>query len=125
MPEALSFELRGYGWFVQHGVVAFFGLGWRNVVDRLQQPAVVEPVRELDALEGAPWPAAMDHLSFVEAVDRFRESVVVAVTNAADRRFDASLRKTLSIFDRQVPGGIRSWSPDNLAQKAASPHGAA
>lgn len=55
-PEAVSFELRGYGWFIQHGVVAFLGFGRRDVADGLQQPAIVEAVDpfergELDGLE--------------------------------------------------------------------------
>jgi hypothetical protein len=34
----------------------------------------------------------MDDLGLVETVDRFGECVVVAVSNAANRRLDASLR---------------------------------
>jgi len=46
----------GHGWFFQHGVVALFGFGGRDVADGLQQPAIIEPVdpfarRELDGLE--------------------------------------------------------------------------
>ena len=90
------FELRGDVRLFHHGVVAQFRFGRWDVADGLQQPAVVEPVdpfqrREFDALEGAPWPTAMDDFGFVEAVDRFRESVVVAVADAADRGFDAGL----------------------------------
>jgi len=65
-------------------VVACFGFGGRDVADRLQQPAIVEPVDpfqggELDGLERAPWSASVDHLSLVETADGFGESVVVNV----------------------------------------------
>jgi hypothetical protein len=46
---------RGHGWLIQHGVVALLGFGRRDVADRFQQPAIVEPVDpfergELDGL---------------------------------------------------------------------------
>jgi hypothetical protein len=42
----------------EHDAVALLGFGRRDVTDRLQQPAMVEPVypgqrRELDGLEGS------------------------------------------------------------------------
>ena len=48
-------------------IIARLGFGRREVSDRLQQPPVVEPVdpfprRELDRLEAAPRPAAVDEL---------------------------------------------------------------
>jgi len=72
----------------EHGVVAFLGFGRRDVADRLQQPAMVEPIDpgqrcELDGLEGSPRPATMDDLGLVEAIDRLGECVVIAVTDAA------------------------------------------
>jgi hypothetical protein len=50
-----SFESRGHGWLIQHGVVALLGFGRRDVADGFQQPAIVEPVDpfergELDGL---------------------------------------------------------------------------
>jgi hypothetical protein len=55
LPEAVSFESRGPGWVIQHGVVALLGFGRRDVADGFQQPAIVEPVDpfergELDGL---------------------------------------------------------------------------
>jgi hypothetical protein len=50
----------------------------------------------------------MDHLGFVEAVDGFGESIVVAVTDAADRGLDARRGKPLGILD--------------LFQKPSHPH---
>ena len=61
-------------------IVARFGLGGRNVADGFEQAPVVEPVHpfqggELDGLQGAPWPAAPDHLGLVEAVDGLGQGV--------------------------------------------------
>lgn len=64
-----------HGRSFQHGVVALFGLGRRDVADGLQEPSVVESIdpfqgRELDGLEAAPWSTpVVDHLGLVETVD--------------------------------------------------------
>jgi hypothetical protein len=55
----------------------------------------------------------MDHLGFVEAIDGFGEGIVVAVPDAANRRFDARRGKPLGIFDREVLGGFK-WSSQHL-----------
>ena len=88
-------------------MVGGLGLGGRDVPDWLEEAAAIEPGDpfeggELDRLEAAPGAAPMDHLSFVEAVDGFGEGIVIAVTDAANRRLDASLGKPLSILDRNV-----------------------
>ena len=75
--------------FLQGCVVGGFGFSRRDMADRLQKPAVVEPVDPfergvLDRLQRSPRPAPMDHLGFVEPVDRLGECVVVAVADAAD-----------------------------------------
>ena len=44
----------------------------------------------------------MNQLSLVQAVNRFGESVVIAVTSTSDRRLDASLGQTLAVADRDV-----------------------
>jgi hypothetical protein len=118
LSEAISFESRRHGWLFRHGVVAFLGFRRRDVTDGLQQAAIVEPVdpfqrRELDRLEAAPRPASMDDLRLVETVDRFGECVVVAVSNAADRRFHTCLRQALRVFDRDVLGRFK-WSSQRL-----------
>jgi hypothetical protein len=74
------FESRRHSWLVQRGVVVFLGLGWRDVADRLQQPAIVEPIdpfqgRELDGFERPPRPAPMDDLGLVETVDGLGQSI--------------------------------------------------
>src|SRR4051812_26258415 len=89
------------------GIVGGLSLGGRDVPDRLEKAAVVEPVDpfesgKLDGFEAAPGAAPMDHLGFVEAVDGFGEGIVVAVTDAANRRLDARRGKPLGIFDRDV-----------------------
>jgi hypothetical protein len=42
---------------------------------------------------------AGDDLGLVETVDGLGESIVIAVPDAAYRRFDASFRQTLGVFD--------------------------
>ena len=62
------------------GIVARFGLGGRDIPDRFEQAAGVEPIDpfecgELDGLEGTPRPTPMDHLGFEQAVDRLGQSI--------------------------------------------------
>ena len=49
----------------------------------------------------------MNDLGFVEAVDGLGESIVVAVSDAADGGFDASLGQAFSVLDRDVLGGLK------------------
>ena len=103
------FESRGHGWVVQHGEVALLGFGRRDEADGFQKPAIVEPVHplegcELDGLEVAPRASSMDDFSFVETVDRFGESVVVRIADAADGRFDSGFGEPLGVFDRNILG---------------------
>ncbi len=79
------------------------------------QTTMVEPVDPfercvLDGFEAAPGSAPVDHLGFVEAVDRLGQSVVVAVADTADRRLDAGLGEALGVFDRHVLGGFNRSS---------------
>ena len=81
--------------------------GGRDVSDRFEQAAIVEPVDpfqrcELDGLQAAPWPAPVNHLGLEEADHRLGERVIVAVADAADRRLDTGLSQTLGVFDREV-----------------------
>lgn len=101
--EALGCESRCHIDVVCGSILLILGFDRRDVADGLQQPAMVEPVdpfegRVLDGFEAAPRSALVDHLGFVEAVDRLCQSVVVAVADTADRRLDAGLGEALGVF---------------------------
>ena len=103
MPEAVWFEPRCHGGLFEHSVVAVFGFSWRDVADGFQQPARVLPVGpfergDFDGLMRPPWPAPMDDLGLVAAVDGLRECVVIGVADAADGRLDAGFCPALSVF---------------------------
>ena len=66
--------------------------------------------RELDGLERAPWSTSVDHLGLVETVDRFGESIVVAVADATDGGLDAGLRQALGVSNADVLGGFKRSS---------------
>ena len=53
-------------------------------------------------VSASPRSAPMDDLGLVETVDRFGECVVVAVSDATNRRLHAGLRQALGVFDRDV-----------------------
>ena len=68
---------------------------------------MIEPVDPFqrgifDSFEAAPWPTPVDHLGFVQAVDRLGQSVVIAVADAANRRLYPGLGKSLGVVDRHV-----------------------
>ena len=68
---------------------------------------MVEPVDPFergvfDCLERPPRPTPMNDLGLVKAIDRLGQGVVIAVADAADRRFDASFGKPFGVFDRDV-----------------------
>ena len=91
------------------------GFGRRDVADGLQEPVVVEPVhpfqrRELDGFEAAPWPAPVDHLGLVEAVDGFGERIVIGISDTADGRFDTGFSQTLGVPDRDILRGFKRSS---------------
>jgi hypothetical protein len=44
-------------------------------------------------------PAPMDHLGLVETVDGFGESVVIGISDTADRRRDAGLSQALGVLN--------------------------
>jgi hypothetical protein len=70
-------------------MISIFSFGRPDIADKLQQPKMVEPVDSLecgiiDGFEVAPQPIPVDYLGLVEAVDHFGQTVVVAVSDAAD-----------------------------------------
>ena len=107
MPEAISFKLCCHGRCVQHGVISFFGFGWRYVADGLQKATVVEPIYpfqrgELHGFEVSPRSSPMDDLGLVKTIDRFGESVVITVADTPDRRLDASFRQPFGIANGHI-----------------------
>jgi hypothetical protein len=99
--------LRGHGFSFQSCVEVCFGLCWWDASDGFQQAAGVDPVDPFEggvfhSVEAAPWAAAVDDLGFEQAVDRLGEGIVIAVADAADRRFDTDLGQAFGVFDRQV-----------------------
>ena len=74
---------------------------------------MIEPVDpfergDFDGLKRPPWPAPMDDLGLVEAVDGLGECVVIAVADAADGRRDA--RPARSAMTGHHPLGPRAPS---------------
>src|SRR5206468_3683528 len=92
-----------------------FILGGRQTIARAVQPAVVVPVdplqgRKLDVSERLPRPAAIDDLGLVEADRCLRESIVVGVADAPDRRVDAGIDEALGERERCVLTGLNRSS---------------
>lgn len=84
-----------------------FRFCWRDVADRLEQAAMVEPVDpfqrcELDSLEAAPGAAAMDDLGLEQTDHGLGQGIVIAVANAANRRLDTGFGQAFSVLDRHV-----------------------
>jgi hypothetical protein len=46
----------------------------------------------------------VDDLGLVETIDGFGESIVIAVPDAAYRRFDSGFGEPLGVFDRNILG---------------------
>ena len=60
----------------------------------------------------------MVQLSFVEAIYRLSEGVVIGIADAADRWFDASFGQTLSISNGQIlPAAIRVMDQSPLLNR--------
>jgi hypothetical protein len=84
-----------------------FGLGGRDVADGLKKAAVVEPIHpgegcEFDSLDAILAGSAVNHLCLVEAVNGFREGVVIRISDAADRGFDACLDQALGVSNAHI-----------------------
>ncbi|MGF7122735.1 hypothetical protein J2X34_003159 [Rhodococcus sp. BE178] len=90
-------------------VVEGLELGWRQVAAVLVESTVVEPVDpfesgDFDLVNGPPKAPRRDQLGLVEAVDRLREGIVVAVPGGPDRGVDAGLDEPLGERNRRVLG---------------------
>lgn len=82
------------------------GLGWRDVPDRREQAAVVEPVdpfegRELDGFERAPWPPRSDELGLGQALGVSDREVPRAAVRARD---EAHILRRPSVVERLLQG---------------------
>ena len=91
----------------------------RNIANRFEQTAVIEPVYPLkrgvlDFIDVAPRSSLAYDLRFVEAVDRFRQCIIVAVANASDRSSDPGLSQTVAVPDRQILADGGETRLDNL-----------
>jgi len=65
----------------------------------------------------------MDDLGLVEAIDRFREGIVVTIADAADRRLDACFREPLGILDRDVLAASVAVMHEPAAMRPVAGHG--
>ena len=68
---------------------------------------MIEPVhpfegRVLHGVQGAPGTASVDDFGLEQANHRLGKSVVVGVTNAADRGFYAGFCQTLSVSNAEI-----------------------
>lgn len=100
-------KLGGQSDVAQHGVAELLSFGLWNVPDRLQQAPIVKPIDPFqrgvfDGFERAPRSSTMDHLGFVETVDCFGQSVVVAFADVADGWRDTDYSKALGALDGHV-----------------------
>lgn len=94
-----------------HSFICFMevalGLGWRNVPDRAQKAAVVEPVEPFlrlpfHGVRRFPRYQAVDHLGLEDADDRFGQRVVIRIPDAANRWFQPGLSEALGTANGQV-----------------------
>ena len=96
-------------------IVRRLKLRWRDVTDRLEQPAMIEPInpfqrRVFNRVQMTPRPATSNHLGFVEPNDGLRERVIVRIADATHRRLGACLGQSIGVANRQVLGGFNSSS---------------
>lgn len=70
---------------------------------------IMARLRQFNGFPRSPG-AAMNQFSLVQAVDRFNQGVVIAVTPAADRRFDARFGQPFAVANADVLGGFNRSS---------------
>lgn len=88
--------------FLQRCKVVGLGFCRRDISDRLEQTAVIEPVDPfqrgvLDSIHGFPRAFPPDDFGLVESIDGFGEGIVITVTDATDRWLEACFCQTLGI----------------------------
>ena len=85
-------------------VVGGLELGWWEMADGLQEPAVVEPVDPLqggvlDLIKTLPGAAPADQFGLVQPDDRLGQGVVVAVAAGAHRGDRPGLGQAFGVAD--------------------------
>ena len=86
-------------------VVGGLELRGRNIAERLEETAIVEPIDpfengELDGFATPPRAATVDDLGLEQRVDGFGKRVVVRVAFATDRGLYARLGEPLGVPNR-------------------------
>ena len=92
-------------------VVEFFGFGWWDAADVVEEAAVAEPVDpfhggELEVVEAFPGAFVADVSGFAEADDGLGQGVVVAVSSGAGGGGDVVGGEALCVADGQVLAGF-------------------
>jgi hypothetical protein len=82
-------------------------LGWRDIANGLQEPAVVEPVHPLqggvlDLIKAPPGAALADQLSLVQPNDRLGQGIVIGVPAGTHRGDRAGLGQAFGVANGQV-----------------------
>ena len=88
-------------------MVVCLSLGRRDIADGFQQPLMIEPSHPFKGSQfhgqlGFPRGFAVNQFSFVQAIDRLGQRVVIAVTTAADRGFYPGLGEALGVADADI-----------------------
>src|SRR4029453_13296567 len=107
MPETVFVESGCGSRLLVLAIRQQFQLRRRQVANRFQQPAVVEPIDPsegclLDLVKLAPRTTAVDHLGLVQPDDGLGECLVGGVADAAHRWLDACLRQSLRVTNREI-----------------------
>ena len=119
-PKAILLGSGGDSLTGDLGIVARLGFSGRDVADGLEQAPMLEPVHplegsELHRLGMAPGTTPADHLGLEQLDHRLGQGIVVAVTDAADRRLDAGFGKPHGLDRMSTP---RAGRPVHSTQVA-------
>ena len=84
------FESGGHRRFFKLSIIHRFIFSWRDVSNRFEKPAIIEPVDPfqgcvLHILDVLPRTALTNDFRFVKTIDRFSQGIVIRVSNTADR----------------------------------------
>ena len=108
-------------------IMQLLKLRWRDVSDRLLQSLLVVPVnpiqcRELRVVESLPMGLSSNDFGLKQPNHRFRQSVLIRVSDATDRGLDPGFGEPLRVADRQIleasASGIRLTLPSSAPRPA-------